>query len=163
MVQRDYGYNQPLGLPGGIFDLSAKRIVTRTIDPKVASKPGMGLVAGAAAGETVKLPSSGAAADTFEGVFVHGSKQMEHQMDGTVQTAGGEAVGLMQKGRIWALTAESATITYGKAAALITNGANTGKFTDSGDSKESAKVAIPGAKFLGKADKPNGIAVIELN
>lgn len=56
MVQRDYGYNQPLGLPGGIFDLSVKDIVTRVTDPGVSVKPGMGMVKGASAGETVKLP-----------------------------------------------------------------------------------------------------------
>ena len=50
MVQRDYGYNQPLGLPGGIFDLSVKDIVTRVTDPGVSVKPGMGMVKGASAG-----------------------------------------------------------------------------------------------------------------
>lgn len=164
MRQTDYGYNQPLGIPGGIFDLSSRSIVTRTVDPNCDIKAGMGVVIGATAGETVKTPATGATAATFEGVFVHGSKQMEHQMDGAASTGEGSAIGVMRKGRIWAMVASTATTTYGKAVALILSGDNAGKFTDSGDSKEASKVALTNVVFLGteKSDMENGIAVIEL-
>lgn len=161
MRQMDYGYNQPLGLPGGIYDLSDKTIVTRVTDPGVEAKTGMGFVQGAKAGKTVALPSETSTAAAFEGIFVHGSKNMEHDLDGVVATAGGDAVGVMQKGRIWGLVASTATTTYGVAVALITGGANAGKFTDSADAAETKKVAL-GAKFTGVADAVNGIAVIEL-
>ena len=162
MVQRDYGYNQPLGLPGGIFDLSVKDIVTRVTDPGVSVKPGMGMVKGASAGETVKLPVTGSTAADFEGIFVHGSKQLEHNMAGVVGTEGGDTVGLMKKGRIWALIADTATTTYGRAAALILSGDNVGKLTDTADSEETSKVALTGVTFTGKADTDNGIAVVEM-
>ena len=164
MRQTDYGYNQPLGIPGGIFDLSGKTIVTRTVDPGTEIKAGMGLVVGATAGETVKKAATGATAATFEGVFVHGSKQMEHQMNGTVSADDGSVIGLMQKGRIWALVASTATTTYGKGVALILAGDHAGMFTSADDSKEASKVALTNVVFLGaeKTDKDNGIAVIEL-
>lgn len=162
MVQRDYGYNQPLGLPGGIYDLSPKKIVTRTTDPNVSVKPGMGLVRGASEGETVKLPVTGTAADKFEGILVHGSKQLEQTMNGAVATAGSDTVGLMQRGRIWGLIASTATIAYGKGVALILSGENVGRFTDASDESESQKVALPDVIFTGRADKDNEIAVIEM-
>ena len=164
MRQTDYGYNQPLGLPGGIFDLSSKSIVTRTVDPNCYVKAGMGLVVGATAGETVKLPATGATAATFEGVYVHGSKQVEYQMNGTVSTGEGSVVGVMNKGKIWALIASTATTTYGKGVALILTGDNAGKFTDADDADETSKVALTNVVFLGseRTDAENGIAVIEM-
>ncbi|MCD8364448.1 MAG: hypothetical protein LUC83_01285 [Clostridiales bacterium] len=161
MRQTDYGYNQPLGIPGGIFDLGGKRIVTRTIDEDVAVKPGMGLVQGATAGETVALPDSSATADVFEGILVHGSVNLEHDMDGVVQADNCQAIGAMQHGRIWASIVETATVAYGSSVALITDGDNVGKFTDADDSSEATKVTID-AKFIGKVDTDNLIAVVEL-
>ena len=162
MVQKDYGFQQPLGLPGGIYDLSDKDIVSRTTDPGVSAKPGMGLVKGATAGETVKLPATGSTAADFEGIFVHGSKQMEHNMEGAVACDGGDTVVLMRKGRIWALVADTATPTYGTGAALILSGDNAGKLTDTADEEENSKVALTGVTFTGKADADNGIAVVEM-
>ena len=164
MRQTDYGYTQPLGIPGGIFDLSSKTIVTRTVDPGTEIKAGMGLVVGATAGETVKKAATGAAAETFEGVIVHGSKQMEHKMNGTVSADEGSVIGLMQKGRIWVLIASTATTTSGKEVALILAGDHAGMFTSADDSREASKVALTNVVFLGaeKTDKDNGIAVIEL-
>lgn len=162
MRQMDYGFNQPLGIPGGIFDLSRKDIATRTLDAGMSSKPGMGLVIGATAGETVKPPAAGETAAQFEGVFVHGSANLEQDMDGIVAAKGGTALGVMKRGRIWGIIAPTATTTYGKAVALIISGKNVGKFTDSGDAAETPKVTLTGAKFIGKADADNLIAVVEL-
>jgi hypothetical protein len=157
----DYGFNQPLGLPGGIFDLSGKKIVTRITDPGVEVTPGMGLVRGATEGETVKAAGEGATKDTFEGVFVHGSKNLEHDMKGNVATNGGDSIGLMQKGRIWAQVVSTAKVAYGAGVSLIIGGENSGKFTDTTDEKETSKVTID-AKFTGKVDLDNLIAVIEM-
>lgn len=161
MRQTDYGYSQPLGIPGGIFDLGNKRIVTRVIDEDVAVKPGMGLVQGETAGETVALPDSAATADLFEGIMVHGSANLEHDMKGVVQADNCQAIGAMQHGRIWASIVETATVAYGGSVALITDGDNAGKFTDADDASEATKVTID-AKFIGKVDADNLIAVVEL-
>ena len=162
MAQRDYGYNQPLGVPGGIFDLSPKKILSRVTDEGVNAKPGMGLVRGVTAGETVKIPETGAKAAEFEGVFVHGSKQLEHSMTGTVATEGADTVGIMTAGRIWVLAASTATTAYGTGAALIISGDNAGKFTDVSDANEAGKIGLDGVAFIGIADADNGIAVVEI-
>ena len=83
-------------------------------------------------------------------------------MAGVVGTEGGDTVGLMKKGRIWAIIADTATTTYGTAAALILSGDNVGKLTDTADSEETSKVALTGVTFTGKADTDNGIAVVEM-
>lgn len=161
MAQRDYGFAQPLGIPGGIYDLSDKRIVTRTLDKDVVVKTGMGMIKGTKAGETVTVASAGATKDKFEGVVVHGSVNLEHGMDGTVVASGYDTIGLMQNGSIWAAVAPTATTTYGTNAALILAGEHVGMFTSSDDAKEASKVALD-AIFTGKADADNGIAVIRL-
>lgn len=162
MAQRDYGYNQPLGVPGGIFDLSPKKILSRVTDEGVNVKPGMGLVRGVTSGETVKIPGTGTKAAEFEGVFVHGSKQLEHNMSGIVATEGADTVGVMTAGRIWVLAVSTATTTYGTGAALIIGGDNAGKFTDASDADEASKVALDGVTFIGIADTDNGIAVVDI-
>lgn len=162
MAQRDYGYNQPLGVPGGIFDLSPKKILSRVTDEGVTVKPGMGLVRGASAGETVKIPASETTAAEFEGVFIHGSKQLENSMSGIVAAEGADTVGVMTAGRIWVLVASTATTDYGTGVALITSGDSVGKFTDASDADETKKVALSGVTFIGVADTDNGIAVIDI-
>lgn len=161
MAQRDYGYAQPLGVPGGIFDLGGKQIVSRTLDDGVKIKPGMGLVVGAKPGETAAAQTEASTAEKFEGIVVHGSKNMEHTMEGSASAFGYDTVGVMQKGRIWALVASTATTTYGTKAALILSGNNAGKFTSSADASETKKMILS-AEFTGKADIDSGIAVIEL-
>lgn len=162
MAQRDYGYNQPLGVPGGIFDLSPKKILSRVTDEGVTVKPGMGLVRGISAGETVKLPVAGSTVAEFEGVFVHGSKQLENNMSGVVATEGADTVGVMVSGRIWVLVASTATTDYGTGAALILSGDNAGRFTSASDASETKKVALSGVTFIGVADQDNSIAVIDI-
>ena len=162
MAQLDYGYNIPAGLPGGIYDLSDKKIVTRRIDENVETKPGLGLVVGTTAGETAAAPTSSSTADDFEGIFVHGSKNMENDMDGVAATGGYESIGIMQKGRIWALIVDTATISYKAGVALIVEGDNAGKFTSTDDTSETT-VTLSDAVFTGVSDTENGIAVIELD
>ena len=161
MAQRDYGFNMPFGLPGGIYDLSPKMVLTRTLDSGSSVKPGMGLVKGATGGETVKAVESGSTAPDFEGIFVNGSKQLEHGANGTA-AVGADTVGVMMEGHIWGLVVSTAKITYGGAVALITDGDNAGWFTDSTDSAETSKVSLTGATFTGVKDADNKIAVIKL-
>lgn len=161
MAQRDYSYNMALGVPGGIYDLSPKEILSRSVDDGDV-KPGMGLVKGKAAGENVKLPVAASTAADFEGVFVHGSAQLESDMNGVAAAGGGDMVGIMTSGRIWALIASTATVAYKGAVALITEGKNVGKFTDASDEQETKKVTLTGVTFTGKVDKDHGIAVVEI-
>lgn len=162
MSQTNYGFNMALGVPGGIYDLSPHHIVSETLDDGASVNPGMGLVRGATAGETVKLPVTASTAAEFEGVFVNGSKQLEHDTKGNVAAVGADTVGIMKSGRIWALIASTATVAYAGGVALITEGENAGKFTDASDASETKKVALTGVTFTGKIDKDNGIAVIEI-
>lgn len=161
MRQTDYGYALPRGVAGGIYDLSLKSIVTRLLDAGVQAVPGCGYVVGATPGQTVAAAQSTSTAANFEGVFVHGSKNLENDRNGVVAAAGADAVGIMIHGRIWVAVADTATTDYGKVVALITDGDNVGMFTDSGDASETTKVTLEG-KFLGVADEENGIAVIEI-
>ena len=162
MSQTNYGFNMALGVPGGIYDLSPHHIVSETLDSGVSAKPGMGLVRGATAGETVKLPVTASTAAEFEGVFVNGSKQLEHDANGSVAAVGADTVGVMKSGRIWALIASTATVAYSEGVALITEGTNAGNFTDDSDASETKKEELTGVTFTGKVDKENGIAVIEI-
>lgn len=161
MRQFDYGYAIPSGLPGGIFDLSNKEVVTRLLDNGTETGPGMGLVKGANLGDTVANPTATTASDDFEGVFVNGSKNLENDRYGNAVVKGADAMGIMRYGKIWVNIAGTATIGYGKKVAFITDGNNAGKFTDEADDSEVTKVTI-NAQFNGNVDKENGIAVIEL-
>jgi len=159
-LRNDYGYAIPKGIAGGIFDLSLKNIFTYTIDEGNEMVPGMGVVSGITKGETVKLPVSGSIADDFEGVFVHGSKQLENSKDGKVSASDYDAIGVMQKGRIWVIIAPGTTIAAKGKAYLVTDGDNVGTFTDAGNATESDKVGVL-ATFTGVSDADNNIAVIE--
>ncbi len=161
MRQTSYNYSIPLGVPGGIFDLSGKEIVTRLLDDGVEASPGSGLVKGKQPGMTVAKPISTASAADFEGVFVNGSKNLENDQNGYVAAKGSDALGIMRQGKIWVSIVDTATISYGTKVAIITDGDNAGCFTDEVDASEATKVTI-NAKFNGKVDKDNGIAVIEL-
>ena len=161
MRQTSYNYSIPLGVPGGIYDLSGKDIVTRLLDDGVESSPGLGLVKGNQPGMTVAKPTSTASVADFEGVFVNGSKNLENDQNGYVAAKGYDALGIMRQGKIWVSIIDTPTINYGKNVAIITDGDNAGRFTDEADTSEVTKVTI-NAKFNGKVDKDNGIAVIEL-
>lgn len=161
MRQTNYNYSIPLGVPGGIFDLSDKEIVTRLLDDGVEVSPGSGLVEGKQPGMTVSKPITTTSAADFEGVFVNGSKNLENDQNGYVAAKGSDPLGIMRHGKIWASIVDTATISYGKKVAIITAGDNVGCFTDEADESEATKVTI-NAKFNGKVDRDNGIAVIEL-
>ena len=92
---------------------------------------------------------------------MHGSKNLENDRNGVVEAAGADAIGIMKHGRIWVAVAETATTSYGKTVALITDGDNAGMFTDSADAAETTKVTLEG-KFIGVADEEHSIAVIEI-
>ena len=161
MRQFDYGYAIPSGVPGGIYDLSNKEVVTRLLDDGEETVPGMGLVQGAKPGDTVKSPTGVTTSDDFDGIFVNGSKNLENDRYGNAVAKGANALGIMKHGKIWANIAGTTTVSYGKKVAFITDGDNAGKFTDEANDSEATKVTID-AKFNGKVDKENGIAVIEL-
>lgn len=161
MRQTSYNYSIPLGVPGGIYDLSGKEIVTRLLDDGVQVSPGLGMVKGKKPGMTVTKPISTASVADFEGVFVNGSKNLENNQNGYVAAKGSDALGIMRQGKIWVSIIDTTTIVYGKNVAIITDGDNAGCFTDESDTTEATKVTI-NAKFNGKVDKDNGIAVIEL-
>jgi len=159
-VRYDYGYAIQKGVAGGIFDLSLKNIFTFTIDEGNEIVPGMGVVSGITKGETVKLPDDSSTAGDFEGVFVHGSKQLENTRDGKVSASGNDPIGVMQKGRIWVAIAPDTTVTAKAKVYLVISGDNAGCFANVENATESNKIELT-ATFTGVADTDNNIAVIE--
>lgn len=150
MAQSEYGYVTASGVPGGILDLAPYECNTRVTDADTV-KFGMGVVTGASAGSSVKVPA--AATDVFEGVAVW--KAHEAGTDGKVKIAKGEALSIMRFGRIWARVDASVTIAANDKVYLIATGDNAGCFTN----VATSNIAVSG-KFVGANE--NGIAPVVL-
>jgi hypothetical protein len=156
-AQLNYNYGTPKGVPGGKFDISFDEVVTRSNEEEDGKmKYGLAVVIGAAAGDGVKLPATGATAAQIEGITV-ALPNTEQGMDGKVVIKKGATLGVMKKGNIWGRLAASVTPDYGKTAYVVITGDDAGAFTTS-----STGTVDIGAKFGNAADKDNGIAVIIL-
>ena len=157
MAQLSYGYNIPAGIAGGIYGLENYDIVARLNDEETGKmKFGVGVVQGANAGKSVKVPVSGATAAQFEGVVVYTANR-ELTYEGATNLRKGTPLSIMNYGKVWVRVGESASVVYGADAYLITNGDEAGCFTTSAD--EATKVAIKG-RFITEAT--DGLAVVEL-
>ncbi len=150
MAQSEYSYVTASGVPGGILDLAPYECNSRVTDADNV-KFGMGVVTGASAGASVKVPS--ATSDVFEGVAVW--KAHEADKDGTVTIAQGEALSIMRFGRIWARVDDSVTIAANDKVYLIATGDNAGCFTN----VATSNIAVSG-RFVGANE--NGIAPVVL-
>lgn len=157
MAQLSYGYDIPAGVAGGIYGLENYDIVARLNDEETGKmKFGVGVVQGANAGKSVKVPASGATAAQFEGVVVYTANR-ELTYEGATNLRKGTPLSIMNYGKVWVRVGESASVAYGADAYLITNGDEAGCFTTSAD--EATKVAIKG-RFI--TDATDGLAVVEL-
>lgn len=155
-MQTSYRYDTPKGVAGGLLDLSPYQIDSRINGETVAGalKFGMGVVQGAAPGEGVKIPTSTATADKFEGLVLTGFVQ-EMDMAGDTRIQPKQTVGVLRCGKAWARLAASVTVAYGDKLYLTVTGANAGLFTN----VSTGNLAING-RFVGAAD--GGIAPVEL-
>lgn len=153
-AQTSYSINCPKGVAGGLYDLSAHEVSTRSAEGSVTF--GMGVVAGTNKGIDVKYPVSDSTAADFEGVVVHNSVMAELDMKSKLMIEDKKTIGCLKQGKIWVKTGEKAVPAYKETLYLITDGEETGKFTTSADT--STKIAVNGY-FLGVTD--NGIANAE--
>lgn len=157
MAQTSYSFKTPVGVAGGLFDLSPYVIDARRNEENDGVLGfGMGVVKGTNAGVQVLLPDSDTTAADFEGITVNGFTT-ENNMSGNVVLANGVTVGVISHGRIWAKVKASLTINYGDAVYLIVSGDNKGKFSN----LATDGIKVPGARFLGFAGSSN-THVIEL-
>lgn len=160
MAQLSYGYSTPANVPGGIADISARTIVSRTnIEEDMGIPLGTGVVQGKNPGQNVKLPSTSSTSALFEGIVVDGGITPVGE-DGKVLVRKGAAANVMTAGKVWVRCAGKAEPAYGEQAFLVTDGAEKGYFTTSADSGNASKMKLYNVRFLGKKD--GGIALAEI-
>ena len=154
-AQTTYAYAGPMGVAGGLVDLSPRQIDTYLNSEANGSLGfGLGVVAGSRPGVNIALPGTTSVAKDFQGVTVN-NRTTETAMDGTVTILGGAAVGVLAWGKIYVKVAAAASPSFGAQAYLVTSGAEKGCFTQD----STAGVALK-ARFLGAAS--GGIAPLEL-
>lgn len=152
-VQTGYNFATPVGIAGGIFDLTDYTIDTRVNEENTGAMGlGVGVFQGTVPGANIKLPSGQESAATFEGFTVNGFTNM-HDLEGVVALKKGQAVGVMRKGRLWVKLATGKTLAYGASAKLVVSGDDKGCVSDTG-------LEI-GAVVCSKASG-NGLVAIEL-
>ena len=160
MKQINYGFSTPVGIAGGLYDLTGYVCDSFNNGEKDGVlKHGMGVVTGEKAG-VAALPKEGATIKTFEGILVNGLVT-EHTMDGDVTVKEGQTVGILKQGRIWARTTEEAAPAYNKAVLLVIKGKDAGLFTTSDDGDNTGNTIAVNAKFITEKGSGN-IAAVEL-
>lgn len=147
-VQTSYGFSFPKGVAGGLYDLSAHNVITRQAEGTGIAF-GIGVVIGTNKGTDVKIPTSSATSDDFEGVVVHNSVMVEKDVDNKCFIGDKRTVGCLHFGRVWVKTGKDAKPTYNDKVYMITDGEEAGMFTTSADS--STKIEV-NAVFLGDTD-----------
>ena len=158
-AQLDYGFSTPKGVPGGKVDISYDNVVTRINEESDGvMKFGYAVVKGASAGTGVKLPTSAATKDNFEGVVLH-AENTEHDLNGKVKIKKDATLGIMRHGHVWGRIDSAAAPAYGATAYVITDAeaGEVGTFTNTATEGKTVDI---GAKFGVESD--TGIAVIEL-
>lgn len=154
-AQKNYSFDTPKGVPGGLVDISHSEVKARTNESATgAIKFGMAVMHGTTPGATVKVPVAGTTADKIEGVVVC-HPNTEHDLEGKVKVKNGVTLSVMTQGRIWGRLATDVTPVYGAEACVVITGDDAGCFTTATE----GTVDI-GAKF--GRDTDEGIAVIEL-
>lgn len=154
-VQTSYNYGIAKGIAGGLYDLTYYE--NNTFITPGGIPFGYGVVKGTIPGSDIKLPDAGSKAEDFEGVTQNGFTTMQ-DMKGNAVAEEGQSMGVLYTGKIWAVLGEAAEPAYDKAAYLITDGEEAGRFTTEEDG--SAKILLT-AKFI--SEKDNGLAPIRIN
>ncbi len=156
-AQTSYGFSTRLDVAGGIYDLAPYAVDTFLNEENTGvMKFGVAAFSGTNVGSGIKLPVSASTNATFEGITTN-NRTTEYDMDGVVRIVKGAPIGVMRSGRIYARLADGATPEYGDAVYVVKTGDDAGCVTDS----SSSTIAIK-ARFLGRVDTANGIALIEL-
>lgn len=153
-VQTSYSFATGKGIAGGIYDMYHYTVDSRTNEAATGAVTfGMGVVKGTVPGGTIALPKAASTAADFEGVVVNGFTG-QHDLEGKVYLLKNQSVGVMRKGRIWAMLAEDEDPAYGDEVHLVVSGDDIGKFATTGGVKLAGR-------FIGKAE--GGIAPVELD
>lgn len=156
-VQTRYNFATPQGIPGGLVDLSEYVVDTRLNEAaNGALMFGMGVVQGSVPGSNVKLPASGAAIATFEGITVNGFTQ-QHDLEGKIALNNNQSVGILRSGRIWVRVEDEDEPAYGDQLYLVITGDEAGFFTSTESSGNT--LALNGRFISGVS---GGIARVEL-
>lgn len=169
-VQNTYSYSTPVGVAGGLYDITDYVIDTRTVESdNGVMKLGMGVVCGSVPGTNIDVPSADSTADVFEGVTVNGFTQ-QHDLEGKIALYNGQSVGVLRRGRIWVRIAEGVTPSYGDPVYMSIAEDDAGLFYAAEQSAESeddttdattTTIQIPGAVFI--TGKGTGdVAAIEI-
>lgn len=158
-VQKAYSFSTPVGVAGGLYDLTDYVIDTRTVESENGvMKLGMGVVQGSVPGANIDVPASDSVAADFEGITVNGFTQ-QHDLEGKITLNKGQSVGVLRHGRIWARVADSAAPAYGDPVYMSIAEADAGLFYSS--EQPGTTVLIAGATFI--TGKGTGdLAVIEI-
>ena len=155
-VQTTYNWTTGRGIAGGLVDLTPHIIDTfANQEENGVLKPGMAVMAGSVAGQTIKIFKTGGT-PVFYGVATN-NRTTEYDLDGKIRILKGAAVGVLHWGRIYVQVASGVTPSYGEGLFVIGAGDDAGKFTNTDNS--TANPAIPG-RFLGPVE--NGIAPVEI-
>lgn len=156
-AQINYGFKTAMGEAGGIVDLAPYVINSfANAEETGVMKFGVGVVAGAAAGQ-IALPTAEATAAKFEGIVVN-RRTNEYDMEGKIHIRKMSTLGVMRYGHIYGRVAAGATPAYGDPVYMIKSGEEAGYFTNSAD----GNLAI-NARFISAVDTSVQIAAIELN
>lgn len=172
-IRNNYSYSGS-SIPGGIVDMSPRKVNSRTAEEKIGF--GLGVVVGETAGTSVKLPVANSTAAQFEGVALNGGTN-EFDLEGKVVVNKGGAMSVMRFGNVYVRVAADAEPAYGDDAYLIVDGDEAGYFTNEApasiavhedDGKDDTETTTPATptviaikgKFLSGVS--NGIAALEL-
>lgn len=165
-AQTRYGYSSPIGAAGGIVDLAPYAIDAFLNEEDTGKMQfGMGVVTGSKKGTGIKLPVKASTAANFEGVTTN-RRTTEYDVEGDLKLRKAATIGVMRYGRIYVRVAAGVKPGYGDSLYLITEGDETGCFTNAAASTEpgsanKATIAIKG-RFLGGVDTSAQIAAVEL-
>lgn len=155
-VQTTYNWTTGRGIAGGLVDLTPHVIDTFINEENTGvMKPGLAVMGGTVAGETIKIYASGGT-PVFYGVSTN-NHTTQYDLDGKLRVLKGSAIGVLHWGRIYVRVATGVTPAYGEGLFVIPSGDEKGFFTNTDNS--TANPAIPG-RFLGPVE--NGIAPVEI-
>ena len=146
-AQTNYSYHTPIGVAGGLYDLSPYSIDSRIngeADPGVM-KFGMGVVQGVNPGVEVLVPTDASVGSQFEGLLLTGHIQMQN-MKGELKLQPQQIVGVLRWGKAWARVENGITPAYGESLYLIIDGDDAGLFTN--DDAKGDNLEING-RFIG--------------
>jgi len=149
--QLTYTYQTPKGVAGGLVDINAYSIDSRTNGETEPGdmRFGMGAMVGGSPGETVLVPDDTMTdASKFEGIVMTGFTQ-QMTMLGEVNVYPAQTVGILRWGRAWVLIPDSVYPAYNDPVYLIVEGADAGKFTNAATNNLAINATFIGERGTG--------------